>query len=948
MIELINVTKTYKTKDVEVKALDNISITFPSTGLVFINGKSGCGKTTLLNVIGGLDGIDDGEIFVQDKKLSDFSVADYDAYRNTFIGFIFQEYNLLPEFSVEKNIQMAMELQGKEMDKEKLEKLLADMEIAGLKNRKISELSGGQRQRVAIARALVKQPRIIMADEPTGAVDSTTGIQVLDILKKLSKDTLVIVVSHDIEFAEKYADRIIYLVDGKVEKDVSFIERELENGLTENEETVFVREGAALSENEKNTLANAVHQRKKIEIIKNLSYRERAATGEVVRDTKNPQALTISKMKLRSAAAMGVKSVAVKPVRLFITVLISALAFAVFALFDAIANFNTVNVLERQLKTCLSKTVVTTAEYIVDEEEGDKYAVKLSKDVIGTMESKTGGKVKGIFNLSDNTAGNVRQSISIDEILGSEMVVGKSYYANSVIGFVEFNPESEISENGKFKDFEYTLVQGTYPQLSYENDVLVPESMHQIAISTYLADSIIYYLNGKPLNEKQIKEREDLIGASISIQQEKYTIVGLIDCGEIPEKYDLLQQYTPYNAKKKALIDDFGAYINSGGHKCLFAPNGFVEAYKQSEKMADVYYAGNVSLTLYLAENRGIKQVEPYVLNAEKHTTDNVVFFNDAYGEDGKVSLADDEIIINYVNLQNLYASEISEISARSEREYASKLIADMSSKSATGNRAALKEFFTIIGVKQPDSLSCTIRQKFTKTGEKQEKEIKIVGVFFNVDMNKYATASRYKFMMNKNLMQALQIYSGQGDYSKLLFSAHSTRKGVDVLTEHLTAESGLTLSWYNNSVLSLIKENEVLVRQVADLFLWSALALALVSVFMLYNYMSTSISSKKRSVGVLRALGAGRKDVLLTFLSESLIISAFNGILANIFAVVGASLVNTYIVEVMNISVQFVLFGIRQVWIISVITLLTGILSSILPIFKIAKKTPVELIRLS
>lgn len=184
MLQLKDVKKIYTTKAGEVHALNGVSITFPSTGLVFITGKSGCGKTTLLNVIGGLDGIDEGEIYIQDKQFSTFSAKEYDSYRNTFVGFVFQEYNLLSEFTVEYNIKIAMELQGREMDEEALDKLLKDVGIEDLKNRKPSELSGGQRQRVAIARALVKEPRIIMADEPTGALDGATGIQVLDTDRK--------------------------------------------------------------------------------------------------------------------------------------------------------------------------------------------------------------------------------------------------------------------------------------------------------------------------------------------------------------------------------------------------------------------------------------------------------------------------------------------------------------------------------------------------------------------------------------------------------------------------------------------------------------------------------------------------------------------------------------------------------------------------------------------
>ena len=127
MLQLQEVKKIYKTNGGEVHALNGVSLTFPDTGLVFITGKSGCGKTTLLNVIGGLDGIDGGEIFVQDKKFSAFTPSEYDSYRNTFIGFIFQEYNLLPEFTVEKNIKIAMELQGRQADGEEFEKLLKDV-----------------------------------------------------------------------------------------------------------------------------------------------------------------------------------------------------------------------------------------------------------------------------------------------------------------------------------------------------------------------------------------------------------------------------------------------------------------------------------------------------------------------------------------------------------------------------------------------------------------------------------------------------------------------------------------------------------------------------------------------------------------------------------------------------------------------------------------------------
>ena len=203
MLEVKNLVKIYKTKNAaDVRALDDVSIKFNDTGMVFLLGKSGSGKSTLLNVLGGLDKFDSGEIIIKGKSSNTFTEKDFDAYRNTYLGFIFQEYNILPEFTVQKNISLAIELQGRKANKKVVEDLLEQVDLRGYGKRKPNQLSGGQKQRIAIARALVKDPKIIMADEPTGALDSNTGKQVFDTLKRLSEDKLVIVVSHDREFAE--------------------------------------------------------------------------------------------------------------------------------------------------------------------------------------------------------------------------------------------------------------------------------------------------------------------------------------------------------------------------------------------------------------------------------------------------------------------------------------------------------------------------------------------------------------------------------------------------------------------------------------------------------------------------------------------------------------------------------------------------------------------------
>ena len=220
MLSIKNLTKIYKTKGGEdTKALDNVSLDFPEKGMIFLLGKSGSGKSTLLNLIGGLDFPTSGEIILKGRSSKDFSQSDFDSYRNTYVGFVFQEYNILNEFNVEQNIALAIELQNKKVKKEDVDHLLKEVDLENFAKRKPNTLSGGQKQRIAIARALIKAPNIIMADEPTGALDSKTGEQVFETLKKLSSDKLVIVVSHDRDFAERFGDRIIELKDGRVLRD---------------------------------------------------------------------------------------------------------------------------------------------------------------------------------------------------------------------------------------------------------------------------------------------------------------------------------------------------------------------------------------------------------------------------------------------------------------------------------------------------------------------------------------------------------------------------------------------------------------------------------------------------------------------------------------------------------------------------------------------------------
>lgn len=230
MITLKNLNKYYKSGQGDYHALRDINLTLPDKGLVFIVGKSGSGKSTLLNIIGGIDSYDSGELIIDNINTKNFKNSDYNTYRNTYIGFIFQEFNVIRSLSVYDNIALSLELHhlSVKQNHDKIMDIIKQVGLEGKEHRQMNEISGGERQRVAIARALIKNPKVIIADEPTGNLDTKNRDIVMNILKELSKDRLVLIVTHDKEIASKHGDRAITIKDGSVIEDVTTNEQNLE------------------------------------------------------------------------------------------------------------------------------------------------------------------------------------------------------------------------------------------------------------------------------------------------------------------------------------------------------------------------------------------------------------------------------------------------------------------------------------------------------------------------------------------------------------------------------------------------------------------------------------------------------------------------------------------------------------------------------------------------
>ena len=345
MIELNNLSKTYTSKKGnDVKALNNITLKFDDTGMTFILGKSGSGKSTLLNILGGLDRYDSGDMSILGKSTKTFNNADFDSYRNTYVGFIFQEYNLLEDYDVYENIILALQLQQREKQKDKIEQLLEKLELSELRHRKVNELSGGQKQRVAIARALIKDPKIILADEPTGNLDSMTGRQVMDLLKEISKDRLVIIVSHDNEFATTYGDRIIEIKDGIIVNDIR-----------------------------KNLLANNLEQ--------------------------NYKTLK-SKLPLKESFKIGIGSLRHKKMKLCFTILLTIFSLLFLSIVDTLSSYN-VNVAHSKLLKEKEENFVQIEKYHLYSEDDFVYKdiLDLKKEDIENIQNRLAKKSSLIYRI---------------------------------------------------------------------------------------------------------------------------------------------------------------------------------------------------------------------------------------------------------------------------------------------------------------------------------------------------------------------------------------------------------------------------------------------------------------------------------------------------------------------------------------------------------------------
>lgn len=989
MLEVKNLVRVYKPKKGEpVKALDGVSLRFPDRGMIFILGKSGSGKSTLLNVMGGLDKYDSGEIIIKGKSSADFKQDDFDSYRNTYLGFIFQEYNILSEFNVGVNIGLALQLQGQKATSDEINNILEQVDLQGHGNRKPTELSGGQKQRVAIARALVKNPQIIMADEPTGALDSATGLQVFDTLKKLSKDKLVIVVTHDREFAEQYGDRVIELKDGKVISDISkykIIAETVDDNIIVSDKVIQIKKGYELTPNDlqlinqiladdeaiisfDKKLNSGLRTSAKIDDKGNRESFKETDNAKVVSESTDEFKLIKSRLPLKHKFKMGASSLKNKPFRLLVTIFLSLIAFTMFGLADTVSAYDRVNTLTNSFLdsniSYISFSKVMRTNYAL----GAFYdsEISMSPEDIEKLSSDTGLDYLSVHKVDNMYIDNYYK---YDNSL---------YYKNSVSGITSINDKM-------LNDFGFTLI-GTLPQADDE-----------IAITKYLYSSYCEF--GYQFIDKIIKA-EDITSPTAFLQEEPkinlknsvYKITAIIDDNFNEERYKQLKDlnYSNMNFSTWMLSSELENITTYGPHCLIFTTDDAIE------KIA------NQSLDGILINKFGYMSIN------SGNFFDNINSINSLSGIEnsslsytyfGEGKLKNNEVLVSFNVLKQLLAS-FDYDSSKFETFYNLEIKPYTDEYIAENYQSAYDKGFYPANYIAPDELlteeekleyyklyltdeyfhenpyglsynqitslfdniiiedylelypnefdeylnghNITINDYITNTHNYYE-DVTIKGIVY--DNANYDYNNPTPYIVSDEIFNKFATYNS-GNIAFALSPAGQDANAIKKIAKYNYSQpSEGTIYSMKNEITYTLNQIDSILIPLAKAFLYIGLGLALFASIMLMNYISTSISYKKREIGILRAVGARGSDVFGIFLSESLIIALINFVLSVILTGAVVFIINAKLRIDYGLLLTLLNFGIRQFALMLAISLLVAFSASFIPVMRIARKKPIDAI---
>ena len=859
MLELKNIKKSYKTADFTQVALDNINLEFRKSEFVSILGPSGSGKTTLLNIIGGLDRYDSGDLIINGKSTKDFKDRDWDEYRNNSVGFIFQSYNLIGHINVLSNVEMSMTLSGVG-SKEKRRRALEVLEKVGLKDhayKKPNELSGGQMQRVAIARALVNNPDIILADEPTGALDSNTSIQIMELIKEISKDKLVIMVTHNPELAQKYSSRIIRLLDSKIIDDT---------------------------------------------MPYNPTKKERE---DAKKDSKKSRKTSMSFL---TALSLSINNLKTKKGRTILTAFAGSIGIIGIATIMSLSN-GVQNYINRTQEETLSSYPLTIQENTIDasamielmmgqndidtstQEENKVYSNDIMNEVMSTMSSKIEkNNLKRFKEYLDTNREKINDSLTAIEYnydLNLNIYSqrdGKTVKSNPSTVFekigMDFGGSNSMMsqftstdvflkqlDNEELVHSQYNLLAGNWPQ-NYNEVVLLVDKNNQVS------DYTLYSLGLKDQDELEAKYNKILSGEEIEAdEQTSYTYDDILNL-----EFKVLPQTDYYEKEGNVWIDksEDEDYIN--------------------QKLEDAD-------TLKVV---GIIQI-------------------------------DDESIANTTSGVILYTKELEEhiIDKISNSEIVKEQLANDKVNVFTG-----LEFNEESTSKEFDINSLSDEQRTYLMSLSQEELAQVIAAYSENANATYETTLDKMGYVNIEEPSTINIYPKDFEAKENIenfISEYNTmveNEGNESDTINYTDTVGLIMSSVT-SIVNII--SYVLIAFVSISLVVSSIMIGIITYI--------SVLERTKEIGILRSIGASKKDISRVFNAETLIIGFCAGVLGIACTYLLTFPANAILKEVVNVS------GLVQVpWgaalVLVCISMILTVISGLIPSKMASKKDPVIALR--
>lgn len=942
MLKLIDITKEYVIEKDEEKvlALNNVSIEFRKNEFVSILGPSGCGKTTLLNIIGGLDRYTSGDIQIDGVSTKDFDDVDWDTYRNRRIGFVFQSYNLIPHMNILKNVAMSLTLAGVEKEERKRRALeaLDKVGLASQASKKPNQLSGGQMQRVAIARALVNNPEIILADEPTGALDSESGIQVMDLLKEVAEDRLVVMVTHNPSLAEEYSTRIVYLKDGEVVGDSMPYDskdelEELECRLGEN----VVEE--VVEEVERDDVAGELSEKEVVEIVEKKTEEPKKKKTFRERFLKYKKADKCA-MKLSTAISLSWNNLLAKKGRTLLTSIAGSIGIIGIILVLSLSNgaAGYVRGLEESAlstypltigKTNTDPSAILSMLMNNDEERPS------NPDTDEIYTAKMLGKV--VSQLSTLLAENdlVQLKKYIDENFDDSLATVKYNYGVSFNAFKEDPHNEKLVSDYMQKNPDATLEEAkaaaerymkVSPYTDTMNSVLdmLPDSIKDMDIGGSSLNDMLkkFTTSGGSMmnswaemssNQKLLESQYELVGNDSRWPTSATEVVVVVDKSNQLLDYQLFMLgLQSQDDVIKAIMDSHWAEYKTSVEELLsleykvLADADYLEE-DAEEKWVDTDGDGIADKT-WTGHNHA-EQNKKWI---DSRDPVNIKVVGVIRPKEG-VSVTSINGVVGYMPaLTQLLI----------ERASKNEAVVKMNALKAAADEES------------DDYYKSPINFDYLTTNGSQVKVLAGDRISFSTDSNTNLAIMRKLGVANLEEPTSIEFYC----------SSFEAKEKIVAFIDQYNKETGSKVS-YGDSLSTIMSFVNTMVNTITGVLVAFAAISLIVSTIMIAIIIYTSVLERRKEIGVLRSIGARKKDISRVFLAESAILGGYSGLIGVIISVGFSFAISAILKTIFKIS-GLMHISWWQCLLMFAISILLSMLAGFIPSRIAAKKDPAIALR--